>query len=180
MCKHSEPPDDKACEKYKNGGCKEQNRRYRVANQEQLRERFRKWYKANPEKERERKRKYREANSEKIQERSHNWYEANSEKVRNRNLRKKYGLDLEDFNTWLEAQGHACRICGTRNRGKAFHVDHCHETKRLRGILCTKCNTMLGQAQDNPAILRAAALYLERTKTDKTGEITCQIKIMVA
>lgn len=41
------------------------------------------------------------------------------------------------------------------------HVDHCHATKAVRGILCTSCNWMLGDAKDRPEVLRAGAAYLE-------------------
>lgn len=46
----------------------------------------------------------------------------------------------------LEGQGGGCAICGATEAGagKSFHVDHCHETNKIRGLLCNRCNTHLG------------------------------------
>lgn len=56
------------------------------------------------------------------------------------------------------AQGGVCAICGER---PAVHVDHDHETHRVRGILCEPCNGFLGAFRDERALLRAAIEYLE-------------------
>lgn len=47
-----------------------------------------------------------------------------------------------------------------RRPNKTPHIDHCHETKKVRGLLCGRCNYLLGVAQDNPLVLARAALYL--------------------
>lgn len=56
-----------------------------------------------------------------------------------------------------------CAICGTRiapdKRG--FVIDHDHETRAIRGILCNPCNCMLGMARDRPEVLKSGAAYLE-------------------
>ena len=51
-----------------------------------------------------------------------------------------------------------------RKSGKVrdLAVDHCHETKAVRGLLCTDCNMAIGLLRDDPALLRAAADYLDR------------------
>jgi predicted nucleic acid-binding Zn ribbon protein len=74
-----------------------------------------------------------------------------------------YGMAEGDFQAMLERQGGGCAICGTsdwRGRHSAPHVDHCHTTGKVRGILCHKCNLMLGNADDDPARLQAAARYI--------------------
>lgn len=71
----------------------------------------------------------------------------------------------------LDAQGGGCAICGERNpKGKhsGFHVDHCHKTGRVRGILCHGCNVSLGHFKDDPALLRRAAEYVTEHSVDYT------------
>jgi len=65
----------------------------------------------------------------------------------------------------VESQGNRCAICGTDRpggRGVYWHIDHCHETGRVRGLLCYGCNTLLGAAKDNPETLRSALEYINR------------------
>lgn len=78
----------------------------------------------------------------------------------------KYGLDEEDWNLLFDSQGRKCRICGKKDCAR-WATDHDHESERVRGILCSNCNTLLGHGKDSPRILRAAAAYLERTATGK-------------
>lgn len=75
-------------------------------------------------------------------------------------LLRKYGLTLADYNDMLARQRGRCAICQ-----KPFHskpgVDHDHATGRVRGLLCSFCNTGIGLFHDDPDILRAAITYLE-------------------
>lgn len=81
---------------------------------------------------------------------------------RHEQLRSIYRIGLEDYESLLKKQGGGCAICGTKDSGKyTFAVDHCHETKKVRGILCHWCNKGLGQFYDNPENLRKAADYLD-------------------
>lgn len=58
----------------------------------------------------------------------------------------------------LEAAGHACQMCGTTEPGKkGFHLDHCHDTMKPRGVLCSKCNTTLGHLGDTCASIDLVA-----------------------
>lgn len=77
-------------------------------------------------------------------------------------LLRKYGMTSTDVEAKLAAQGDACGICRCALDGLSRVVDHCHATGVVREILCNACNLMLGQAGDDPAVLRAAAAYLER------------------
>lgn len=82
--------------------------------------------------------------------------------VKWRNIRLRYGLSREQYET-MAASG--CQICGrmasdTPRIGKLV-VDHDHATGEVRGILCWMCNTALGKFNDDPALLRAAAEYIE-------------------
>lgn len=79
-----------------------------------------------------------------------------------------YGITPEQWQAQLEAQDYRCAICRREDWGGKHgvpHADHCHETDRFRGILCDWCNRGIGQFSDDPALLRAAADYLEAALT---------------
>jgi hypothetical protein len=83
--------------------------------------------------------------------------------IRQREL--MYGLPLGQYEEIREAQNGLCAICGraeTSRRTGRLSVDHDHETGALRGLLCNRCNRALGEFDDSPGRLRAAAAYLER------------------
>lgn len=88
--------------------------------------------------------------------------EAARERKRGYRLRAVYGLTVEQYDDMLAAQGGVCAIC-SRPPGKTrLHVDHDHKTGIVRGLLCFSCNhRVLSAARDNPAVLRAAAEYIE-------------------
>ncbi len=78
------------------------------------------------------------------------------------NQRKRlYGLSKEALKAVLEHQRSRCAICSRPVDDLTGHVDHCHATRRVRGILCRGCNVGVGHLGDDPARLRAAAAYLE-------------------
>lgn len=88
---------------------------------------------------------------------------------RKRNV-KKYGMTIEDFNRILESQGYKCKICGSKKphgRGN-FHIDHCHKTMRVRGLLCHYCNVALGGVRDDINVLESMILYLRENKQSIT------------
>ena len=76
----------------------------------------------------------------------------NREKEREYSLLRKYGLTLVAFNALVEAQRGSCASCGDPlELGPKTHVDHCHETGIVRGLLCANCNRALGLLGDSPA-----------------------------
>ena len=85
----------------------------------------------------------------------------NRRKNRERSLRWRFGITSGHYQWMLESQGGVCAICGKPPTGKhAFHVDHCHDTGDIRGLLCSTCNTGIGGLKDDPNLLRAAIAYL--------------------
>lgn len=105
---------------------------------------------------REYQRDYRSRNPEKRRE-----YQ------RKTNLRRLYGVSTDDYERMFEKQGGVCRICRQpeqRSRAdgsrKHLHLDHDHVTGRVRGLLCTRCNTVLGMANDDCSVLASAIDYL--------------------
>jgi hypothetical protein len=84
-------------------------------------------------------------------------------RVRDATLKHKYGIRHSDYERMLAEQGGVCAICGTTaadSRKKYLCVDHCHKTGRVRGLLCTKCNVAIGNADDSPERLRSMISYL--------------------
>lgn len=86
--------------------------------------------------------------------------------IRSWNLKRNYGMSLEEYEDLLASQGGVCAICSNPPkrddaRNQYLHVDHCHQSGKIRGLLCTACNVGIGNLQDCPALLRKGAEYLE-------------------
>jgi hypothetical protein len=73
-------------------------------------------------------------------------------------LKRRYGITADEADAMLADQGGLCAIC---QEAPADHVDHDHDTGAVRALLCFNCNGGLGQFRDDPAVLRAAADYIE-------------------
>ena len=79
---------------------------------------------------------------------------------------KQYGLTMQCYGRLVDLQGNKCAICGTEEpKGTStlnrWYVDHNHVTDEVRGLLCSTCNTGLGNFYDNADTLRRAADYLD-------------------
>ena len=96
------------------------------------------------------------------------WRRKNPEKDKNNNLKKSYGISLDDYNEMVRTQNGVCAICSNpesrldKDGGpRMMAVDHCHTSKKVRALLCSSCNKALGSFKDSPELLRKAALYVE-------------------
>ena len=87
-------------------------------------------------------------------------------------LRRTFGLTVDERDALFAAQGGLCAICRVR---PIKHIDHDHPTGKVRGGLCGPCNMGLGQFEDNPVRLRAAARYLELHRTPTLRLVVDQI-----
>ena len=123
------------------------------------------WARRNPTKVAAIQQRYRQNNKEKIVEKNRRyrkqWREQHPDeyqerKIRDR-IRKRYDLSLEQYDAFRESQKNCCAICGEKNR---LIVDHNHKTTMLRGLLCTHCNSMIGFARENIAVLEKAIIYI--------------------
>lgn len=93
----------------------------------------------------------------------------NPDSFRDNALRAKFGITLAQYKGMLDAQNGVCLICasppiirdGRNGKIKDLCVDHDHKTGIIRGLLCDRCNTSIGQFKDNPTLLVRAAEYLE-------------------
>jgi len=87
------------------------------------------------------------------------------EKYRWSYIMRNYGLEKEDFESMLEGQQNKCAICEfefhDESKSTRPHIDHCHDSGDVRGLLCNNCNTGLGQFKDDPALLSSAIEYLQ-------------------
>ena len=90
------------------------------------------------------------------------WRKRFPDALRKAQLRRDFGLSLPDYKALLVAQDNMCAICGAEMTKP--HVDHDHTTGVVRGLLCVRCNFMLGYARDDRAILRAGIEYLRRSR----------------
>lgn len=86
----------------------------------------------------------------------------------NRYMLRKYGITLDRYKEMLTEQGGVCAICKRPERSIEFKtgqtrnlaVDHCHATKKVRGLLCFDCNSAIGRLKESTALLDAAKAYL--------------------
>lgn len=94
------------------------------------------------------------------------WAVENRDKIRAKyhqhDLKKNFGISVEQYDEMLIRQNGVCAICKTPCKsGRRLAVDHDHKTGQVRSLLCSNCNRGLGCFQDNPDLLREAAQYLE-------------------
>jgi len=76
-------------------------------------------------------------------------------------LLHRYGITAEEYEQQLQDQGGRCALCREPCRtGKRLAVDHDHETGKLRGLLCSACNTGIGSLGDNPVLMDRAIEYI--------------------
>jgi hypothetical protein len=158
-CRETKPVEEfvtaKRSKDGKDGQCKECNAAY--------------WRKRRPE-----AKPYLPKTAEELKaialERARLWYYGHQDWVRDRNLRRQYGLSLEQFNQMFEEQGKCCRTCHrTEPKGQNWVVDHDHVTNRIRGILCNLCNTAIGLLDENRETLVRLIEYLRSsTLLDET------------
>lgn len=99
--------------------------------------------------------KHRKKNKEKVQGLS-----------RIQNLQNKYGLRESEYQAMMDDQRGCCKICGESlinpdGPKQQMCVDHDHNTGKVRGLLCTNCNSLLGQAKDSIDNLKRAIKYLK-------------------
>lgn len=103
------------------------------------------------------------------------WRKNNPEKQHATEIKRAYGLAVEDYNRLLTEQSCGCAICGKQHdpslkRGRLY-VDHCHEISKarggkakVRGLLCSACNSAIGYFEDDIETLTKAIEYLKKHK----------------
>jgi len=135
------------------------------------------------------KRKWRHDNADIVRQKRKEEARRNSERIRayyqtdkrrkatlKHKCEKIYGITVNEFEAMMEASDGRCYICDRLpeeipgHRHKRLGIDHDHATGRVRGLLCTPCNVMLGSAGDSQQTLRNAIKYLQQLFPNPTAE----------
>jgi len=142
------------------------SKEWRLRNKEKIKEDKRLWRLANKDKIKEIDKRFRAKHSAKLKTDKTSWVSKNREKYkrigRKYNL-KQYGLTEHDYDSILANQNYQCLTCKTpieKLRGP-LHVDHCHSTGKVRGLLCRSCNVAIGLIKEDVTIARAIISYIE-------------------
>lgn len=139
---------------------KESNKKWYDANSTRKKESLRAWRKVNPDKVKMHKAKEKATKS--WTARMARAAEADPEAHKRAWYKRMYGISYADFLALAERQRWCCAICGRSVKGnKNAHLDHNHETGKVRAILCRACNTALGMFQDSTIVLLNAIEYLD-------------------
>ena len=142
---------------------------YGRKHRQKIRTRAFKWARAHPERNRARANAYYwlhrdEINAKKqtpeFRERVNKQRWKYAHKAREWILRREYGLTPKQYDDMTKAQRGRCAICGSYPVTRRLHIDHCHKTNRVRGLLCIRCNHGIGFLKDDVAILSKAIEYL--------------------
>lgn len=138
-------------------------RQKRAANPEQYRQRERAYAATHKEQRNAAARARAAAQKAAGIDRKASWKLKNPDYSKNYALQRTLGISLKEKMAMIALQDNKCAICPkafSEQQATKAHVDHCHETGKLRGILCNNCNRMLGLAYDNTNTLISAAAYL--------------------
>jgi hypothetical protein len=114
------------------------------------------------------RKKYKKQYDEKTKEQRKKYCVENEKMLRDHLIKKKYGITAEQYDAQLNKQEGKCEICHQPQEDfkKRFCVDHDHTTGEIRGLLCFKCNLVLGHANDDTNILSEAIQYVEKYNTN--------------
>lgn len=148
---------------------KEATARYRAAHPERVKEATKLRRAANRDKYNAQAREYNAKPESKARVKA--WNEANRDRFPAYNAQSRtrkywdrmeatYGINRRAYEQFWSDQNGRCPICGTSLDETHIHIDHCHVSGQVRGLLCVSCNLGLGQFKESQHILARAATYL--------------------
>ena len=146
----------------------EKTARYRAKHPEKIKQ----YKQENTEALKEANKEYRQKNKWKISE-AYLKYRTSDKYVRTRvnsHLKRTYGITLIQYQEMLDAQGGVCKICKLLKIRKSatdltpLFVDHCHTTGKVRGLLCSQCNSGLGMFEENINYFVEAINYIKENQ----------------
>jgi hypothetical protein len=143
-------------------------RRWRLAHPERWKTisdaAVKKWRLAHPRKVRDAAKRWREKNKDRSTATKNARRQKNpmlwAKRAKLYQIKSKYGMPAADYEQLLKEQHGACAICKSPLIRSC--IDHDHATRKVRGLLCRKCNTGIGQLNDDSALLQSAIAYLEK------------------
>jgi hypothetical protein len=146
------------------------------------------WRKNNPEKAKETVRKHNEKRKaekpEIIRAYQQAYREKNRETLRHRERERKFGISRQEYANIFLKQNGVCAICkqpetATRlGTVKSLSVDHCHTSGKVRGLLCSDCNTGIGKMKESREALLAAIRYLDEHSEDDANVVKfCSMEV---
>jgi hypothetical protein len=111
---------------------------------------------------------YRQKNPEKVRAACRATYHRYPDRNVYKRLRHDFGMTPDAYHGLLEQQNHKCAICGIdeKHLKRRLAVDHCHNTGKIRNLLCDMCNRGIGFFFESPEFLRSAAAYIEKWRQD--------------
>lgn len=153
------------------------SKKYALKNKDKLNEKSKEYYYARVSTDRvghnRKQLEWRTRNKELVNARQLARYHSDEDfRVKNRIkfLHRKYGINEDDYNKLYDSQKGKCAICGKERKKYRLKdglvVDHCHNSGKVRGLLCSKCNLGIGNLEDSVLLLRNAISYLESLKEE--------------
>jgi hypothetical protein len=163
VCKQTKPISEFYKTKTKTKGgyqyeCKPCTLAYKTEYRNRNRDRIRAYFK-----------NYKIVHRDRLREANKKYNETNPDSMRNTQLKRLYGITIEDYRRMFHSQNGQCLICKQR---KKLVVDHCHRTKVVRGLLCVPCNQGIGHFFDRPELMRVAAEYVIRNSSQSHNQIS--------
>jgi hypothetical protein len=106
---------------------------------------------------------YQKLNPRKLTQKNARWKRDNIDHVRDVYYKKKYGISLYQYNELHKLQNGCCALCKQLEKlpKSRLGVDHCHDSGRIRGLLCDLCNTALGRLGDSPESIERVLKYVK-------------------
>jgi hypothetical protein len=171
--------------------CKKiRNKIYNSTHKEKIAKRTKKYYLLHKEETLKQCKKYASEHKKEIKQRQHRWYKRNKKqhsrcnkqyylkhkkrllKLSRKQRLKSLNLSINDYNLMIQEQNGVCAICkqtetlkktnGTHAR--RLSVDHDHKSGKVRGLLCNRCNIILGKIEDNTFLLNTMIKYLQNNR----------------
>lgn len=146
---------------------RESNKRSRAKNSHRVKASAKRYYEANKACINAKNAVWARQNGDKVKGYRKNWAAKNPTWMQEWHVKNKHSLTLDEYTQLKQRFNNQCGCCRKPVAGRALHVDHCHRTGVVRGILCRGCNTAIGMLGDTLESVRNAVRYLESCEQEK-------------